>query len=1749
MRKLVLGLALIIAAGNGDTLLSESFDSTWTPNSPPAGWRIFHTDTTSQDSDDWHQEPANFSPWDSHPTPFAAIYQSASPDSTPDSLISPVINCTGYQNIILVCSTYFIHTGDTTFRAEIRYSLDGGATFPDSCILKQYQYDSTNLPVQESLYLTYATNQANVVLAWVFEGDLGLMQCWYLDDVEVLGESIPIRTDIACTGITSPPLVMTPGVLTPRVWFQNLGDTTMRSVPVACSLYDSAMNPLFSWSGTLDSLLPGAPAQEFVFADPCTLTLGDYYFKVWHEAVFDDDRSNDTLDRNFTVAPRTDIACTRITAPLPTTRPGSLFPRVWFQNLGDTNQYNVAVACSLYDSTMTPINGWSGTLDSLLAGAPELEEVFTPAYMLALGSYYFKAWHEAPLDDDRSNDTLSLSFIVTPPGNVLFAEDFDAFWSTNSPPAGWRIFHSDPMNQNTDDWHRKNAGFSPWINHPTPFAGIHQSANPDSTPDSLISPVFSCAGYRNIVLVCSTYFWRLTGSNYRAEIRYSTDGGLTFPNEHVLRQYQFGSSSFPVQESLRLRQAAGQPNVALAWIFEGDLGQIQCWYLDDIEVIGEPAPEYDIACTRIVEPMPMMFPGDLMPRVRFRNRGDSSQFNVPVACSLYDAAMNPLFAWSDTIDTLLAGTAEVERFINPPYPLSLGDYYFKCWHEAALDENRANDTLELNFSVSTLSMLYYDDGNAATYQAWPVGHWGWGVEFTPTTYPVYIESLLVYLAAPANPNHCRYQLAVVRPDSAGRPGAMLLKTPVLDATPSDTGWHSIFMADAGEHLVINSGSFFVFYLQVGEPPECPRLGRDSARSPGVTYWQCRGGVYRPDSTNGDYMIRVWLENTAVTPPNYDLRTLDVEFPEYDFVRRPFNRPMSVAARIQNFGTTDLIGLSLPVSCTIFGVTSGQLYTSTMRLPDLLSGQDTLIVFPPCTLTVSERCSVIVSVYNEAAPDDEPENDDKRFATDVIQAAYTGTSPLNYCWIDSDTTFGPVYSWIDTAGFNIAPNLGDELRINIPTHFHFPFYDSVFNYVYVSANGWMSMGTSNPGGTGDSLPKRLPDAPAPNLAIYPYWDNLAMGPGFGSGYLFYKTFGVAPNRYFVLTFQDVNRVGTDTTDKLTFQVIINENGIITFQYKDVTSGDPTFDYGRMASVGLESGTGTDGLCYLYARPPMSTAVNDLANRLEPGRAISLFRIRRDAAALEIVSPEVFDFPGPLTPRVKIQNYGTVTDSIRVFVRIGSEYFWNTTVSGLAPGDSAVIACSTWDATVGRYTAVCSTGMVGDVDSSNDVASKYFTISNWAQRPDIPGGWRRRKVKDGALAYAPTTHQVYAMKGANTNEFWRFDPATRTWDTLAPMPTEPSGSRARDGNDLAFDGTYGTDGRIWALKGGGRTDFYYYDIARDSWVPRKAMFVNNRQLGRISRMPKKGAAIAFVPSHSALGEIYAIPGNGSNDFLRYDAAGDTWNFLYDGTGNIIDIPSRGLSRTKCKFGSDLRYDPDHDKLYVVKGSNTLELYGYDLALGAWTDTLDDVSLLGPTMRKVKSGASLAYYNNRLFLFKGGNTQEYWRYEIAYDSWTRMTDIPRALVGRRVKVKRGSAQAVADSTIFCLKGSFGFEFWEYLPAGDSYRPPMMLADAGREGVMARPERLSLSRPFLSAYPNPTRSGLVLEYNLTSPAQVRLRVYDAAGRTVRHLVDAPRLNGLHRMRWDGRDSRGQVLAAGIYFVELKSGDIRLTEKLIIQR
>jgi flagellar hook assembly protein FlgD len=70
-----------------------------------------------------------------------------------------------------------------------------------------------------------------------------------------------------------------------------------------------------------------------------------------------------------------------------------------------------------------------------------------------------------------------------------------------------------------------------------------------------------------------------------------------------------------------------------------------------------------------------------------------------------------------------------------------------------------------------------------------------------------------------------------------------------------------------------------------------------------------------------------------------------------------------------------------------------------------------------------------------------------------------------------------------------------------------------------------------------------------------------------------------------------------------------------------------------------------------------------------------------------------------------------------------------------------------------------------------------------------------------------------------------------------------------------------------------------------------------------------------------------------------------------------------------------------------------------------------------------------------------------------------------------------------------------------------------------------------------------------LPSAQKVKLRIFNTAGQLIRTLVDNEYRSGEHSVRWDGRDSVGQLVASGVYFYELQTGVHIETKKLVLIR
>jgi autotransporter-associated beta strand protein len=128
-------------------------------------------------------------------------------------------------------------------------------------------------------------------------------------------------------------------------------------------------------------------------------------------------------------------------------------------------------------------------------------------------------------------------------------------------------------------------------------------------------------------------------------------------------------------------------------------------------------------------------------------------------------------------------------------------------------------------------------------------------------------------------------------------------------------------------------------------------------------------------------------------------------------------------------------------------------------------------------------------------------------------------------------------------------------------FTFSFYNTTYTSLYISSNGLLTFGTGNSAYANTDLTS----APG-QAAIAPLWDDLVVGGGTQSG-IFWQVQGTGANQRLVVQFNDVGFAGGAYTGSVTFEVLLNANGTIVFNYKNLDSGD-AHSGGASATVGIK-----------------------------------------------------------------------------------------------------------------------------------------------------------------------------------------------------------------------------------------------------------------------------------------------------------------------------------------------------------------------------------------------------------------------------------------------------------------------------------------------------------------------------------------------------------------------------------------------------
>ena len=109
---------------------------------------------------------------------------------------------------------------------------------------------------------------------------------------------------------------------------------------------------------------------------------------------------------------------------------------------------------------------------------------------------------------------------------------------------------------------------------------------------------------------------------------------------------------------------------------------------------------------------------------------------------------------------------------------------------------------------------------------------------------------------------------------------------------------------------------------------------------------------------------------------------------------------------------------------------------------------------------------------------------------------------------------------------------------------------------------------------------------------------------------------------------------------------------------------------------------------------------------------------------------------------------------------------------------------------------------------------------------------------------------------------------------------------------------------------------------------------------------------------------------------------------------------------------------------------------------------------------------------------------------------------------------------------------------------------------GIVILENLLALLAPaetiLLPNYPNPFNPETWIPYQLKTPAEVRITIYNSRGVLVRELSIGYQVAGQYTSRaraayWDGRNTVGETVAGGLYFYTLTTGDFSATRRMVI--
>lgn len=324
----------------------------------------------------------------------------------------------------------------------------------------------------------------------------------------------------------------------------------------------------------------------------------------------------------------------------------------------------------------------------------------------------------------------------------------------------------------------------------------------------------------------------------------------------------------------------------------------------------------------------------------------------------------------------------------------------------------------------------------------------------------------------------------------------------------------------------------------------------------------------------------------------------------------------------------------------------------------------------------------------------------------------GPDAYGYRWIDSDTTGGPTYNWIDISGIGTeVTGLGDDNVVGFfPIGFDFPYYWYTVNSFYVGSNGYIAFGDN----TLEAAPfPQIPNTARPNNFLAPFMSDLDFSAGSPSCYYWTN----AAQDTFIIAYHDVQFWASGSSLN-TFEIILTKaDSAITFQYH-TQQGLPSGGWSDGLSVGIENIAGNIGLQYNHdQQPPVNAIHSDLAVYFYPpdsttyeAHDISVVKIMNDiSGGFFVYNGDPVDFWGA------IMNTGNQTESgFDVYCEIknaSSQVVFSDTIAiiSISPNEiDSLVFSPAWSTTTDGLYSMKVKSLLTDMVPENDSIFVEFRV---------------------------------------------------------------------------------------------------------------------------------------------------------------------------------------------------------------------------------------------------------------------------------------------------------------------------------------------------------------------------------------------------------------------------------------------------------